>query len=89
MNNVIIVGRKPGIRYVTAIITIFNSGKKEVVVRARGRNISTSVDVVNMLRRSFLSELTIKDVKIGTETVETGGKTRYVSFIEITLRVRG
>ena len=33
----VIVGRKKAIRYVTACITLFNRGEREIVLRARGR----------------------------------------------------
>jgi len=43
--NVIYVGRKPPMSYVLAVVTQFNtSGSEEVVIKARGRAISTTVD---------------------------------------------
>ncbi|MDW8092177.1 MAG: DNA/RNA-binding protein AlbA [Nitrososphaerota archaeon] len=83
--NTVIVGRKSAIRYVTAIVTIFNSGSSEVRLRARGRHISRSVDVVNLLRGAFLSDVRVKEMRIGTDMLMREGRTRPVSFIEIVL----
>ena len=37
--NIVLIGRKPVMNYVTACITFFNSGEKQVIVKARGRAI--------------------------------------------------
>ncbi len=42
--NVIYVGQKPPMSYVLAVVTQFNSGSHEVILKARGRAISTAVD---------------------------------------------
>ena len=36
--NVIYVGRKPPMNYVLAVVTQFNSGSDEVIIKARGIN---------------------------------------------------
>jgi len=86
--NTVYIGRKPILAYVTAIMTCFNRNPKPetVVVKARGRSISAAVDVVEVTRNRFLSDLK-SEVTIGTEQMqgEEGG-TRNVSTIEITLR---
>jgi len=43
------------------------------------------VDTAEILRRSFVSDAYVKDVKISTETFTVDNKTRSVSSIEITL----
>lgn len=53
--------------YVVACITFFNAGEKEVVVKARGRTISSAVDTVELLKRAFVKDLEIKSIEIGTE----------------------
>lgn len=80
---IIIVGKKPVIKYVTACITVFNRGERSLTLRARGKRISNCVDVVNQLRRSFITDLTIKQIEIGTETLGQSDKYRYISYIEI------
>jgi DNA-binding protein len=83
----VIVGLKPVMNYVVACMTLFNSGTEQVKVRARGRNISKAVDVVEMLRRVFLADLNIADIKIGTEHhTKPEGKEASVSVIELFLR---
>jgi len=84
--NVVLIGRKPVMNYVVARLTFFNSGEKEVTVKARGRAISRSVDTIELLRRAFVKGLGIKNIKIGTEemTREDGQKSN-VSTIEITV----
>ena len=85
--NVVYIGRKPAMSYVLAIITSFTgSDATYVTLKARGRSITTAVDVAEITRRKFMKELNIGTIKIGTEEIqqEEGG-TRNVSTIEITL----
>ena len=73
--------------YVLAIITSFTgSDAKEVTLKARGRAITTAVDVAEITRRRFMKELNVGKITIGTEEIqqEEGG-TRNVSTIEIAL----
>lgn len=86
-DNVVLIGRKPVMNYVTACITFFNSGEKQVVVKARGRAICRAVDTVELLRRAFIQDLEIKDIDIGTEELvrAEGGQKSNISTIEITV----
>ncbi|NOZ81937.1 MAG: DNA-binding protein Alba [Candidatus Micrarchaeota archaeon] len=84
--NVVLVGKKPAMSYVLACVTQFNDGKKEVVLRARGRAISHAVDVAEIVRNKFLSDVKVKDIKISTEEIEgENGEKVNVSAIEIVL----
>ena len=85
-DNVVFIGKKPAMAYVMATITQFTAGQKEVHIKARGRSISTCVDVAEIVKNKFLPDAKITDIKIGTEqiTVE-GGATIGVSTMEITL----
>jgi DNA-binding protein Alba len=86
-SNVVYIGRKPTMSYVLAIVTSFSgSDAKEVTLKARGRAITTAVDVAEITRRKFMKELNVSKITIGTEEIkqEEGG-TRNVSTIEITL----
>ena len=47
-DNVIYVGRKPPMNYVLAVVTQFNSGSDEVIIKARSRSISTAVDAAEI-----------------------------------------
>jgi len=83
-SNTIYIGKKPTMNYVLAVVTQFNSGSGEVVVKARGRSISRAVDVAEIVRSRFVPGSRVKDVQITTEKV-TGedGRTANVSSIEI------
>ena len=84
--SVVLIGRKPVMNYVIACLTFFNSGEKEVTVKARGRAISTAVDTIELLRRAFVKDLGIKNIKIGTEEMlREDGQKSNVSTIEITV----
>jgi DNA-binding protein len=85
--NVIYVGRKPPMSYVLAVVTQFNSGSDEVIIKARGRSISTAVDTAEIVRNRFATDTEVKEIKIGTESItdEEEGRTSNVSSIEIYL----
>lgn len=83
-DNVVLIGKKPVMNYVTACITFFNSGEKQVIVKARGRAISRAVDTVELLRRAFVKDLEINYIKIDTEELyKVEGEKSNVSTIEI------
>ncbi|MEM0465490.1 MAG: DNA-binding protein Alba [Candidatus Pacearchaeota archaeon] len=88
-DNIIFVGIKPFMNYVTGVVMQFkNKGQKEVVVSARGKFISKAVDVVEVARRTFLKEenIQVKDIKISSEQFENKeGKRIFVSSIDIHL----
>jgi len=83
--NAVLIGKKPVMNYVTACITFFNSGEKQVIVKARGRAICRAVDTIELLRRAFVKDLEIKRIAINTEELvrTEGGQKSNVSTIEI------
>jgi len=84
--NVVLVGKKPVMNYVVACMTIFNSGADSITVKARGRAISKAVDVVELIRRSFLKDLEIKSISIGTqELISQDGRKSSLSAIDIVI----
>ena len=87
--NVVFIGSKPFMNYVTGVVMQFTTkGSKEVVVKARGKFISRAVDVAEVATKRFLKEhdVKIKDIKIDSEEFENKeGKKVNVSTIEITL----
>lgn len=88
--NVIFIGTKPFMNYVTGTIMQFTTkDSEEVVIKARGSFISRAVNVAEVVRKRFLKEknLQIKDIKIDSEELKNkDGKKINVSTIEITLR---
>ena len=83
--NIVFIGTKPVMNYVLAVITQFNEGSDEVVLKARGRAISRAVDVAEIVRNRFLQSLVVKNIQIGTEAVQSEAGPANVSTIEITL----
>ena len=86
-SNTVFIGRKPVLNYVLACMTLFKSGQEEIVIKARGRSISTAVDVVEVTRKRFMPDLKVADISIGTEELtspDRQGPTN-VSTIEIKL----
>jgi len=86
-DNVIFVGNKPPMNYVTAIIAQFNSsGSNEVTLKARGGAITRAVDAAEITRNRFMTDLIVKSINIGTEALTNEeGRTSNVSSIEICL----
>ena len=84
--SVVFVGKKPFMNYVTGVVMQFNSGAKEVTVKARGKYISRAVDVAEVVRNRFVQDVKLKDIRINSEefTGEDGKKVR-ISTIEIVL----
>ncbi len=84
--NLVIMGIKPIMNYVVACLTLFNEGSETVLIRARGKHISKAVDMVQLLRRIFLKDAVIKDVRVGTDILtRDDGREAKISIIEITL----
>lgn len=86
-SNSVLIGRKPVMNYVLACITLFHGGAKEVNIKARGRAISRAVDVAEIIRRKFLSDVKVGNINIGTEQVQSNNRNAptNVSTIEIML----
>ena len=83
--NTVLVGRKPPINYVMAAMKLLSDeGVDEVVIKARGRNICTAVDAVEMLKDLFMKDVVIKKIDIYKEEIEDEqGRKRSVTAIEI------
>lgn len=86
-DNIVYIGKKPTMNYVLAVATQFNSGSTTVTIKARGKSISTAVDVAEIVRNRFVQDLTVDDIRISTEVLEgEEGKKSNVSSIEIFLK---
>ena len=81
----ILVGSKPVMNYVLAVVTQFHSGSPVVTLRARGKAINTAVDAAEIVRNRFLQGAEVKDVRIGTEQVSGDRGTVKVSTITIAM----
>lgn len=83
-DETIYVGSKPILAYVTAVVTSLQRSNS-VKVMARGRAISSAVDVVEVTKRSFITDINVDDIVIGTERLGEEGHKRNVSTISIQL----
>lgn len=88
--NIIYIGGKPFMNYVTGVIVQFNmNNATEVVIKSRGKFISKAVDVAEISKRKFLKDknIVVKEVKIGSEEFENKeGRMVNVSVLEIVLK---
>jgi|TARA_Y100000310_G_scaffold342269_1_gene444777 DNA-binding protein len=88
--NIVFIGGKPFMNYVTGVVMQFNThNAPEVIVKARGKFISKAVDVSEVARRKFLvdQKITVKEIKIDSEEFENKeGRTVNVSIMDIVLK---
>ena len=87
--DVVFIGNKPPMSYVMAIMTALSSGAiTEITLKARGRAITTAVDVAEITSNRFMKDLAVTSIGIGTEEMparEGENRSRSVSTIEIKL----
>jgi DNA-binding protein len=84
-DNIIYIGRKPAMSYVMATLATFNNNNETVHLKARGRAISTAVDVAEITRNRYMTEMEHPKIIIGTEQVEDDRGPRNVSTMTITM----
>jgi len=84
-DNTVFIGKKNVMSYVLAVVTQFNNGQSEVIIKARGKAISRAVDVAEVVRQRFDTNVQLRDIQISTEEVDGEDGPVKVSAIEITL----
>jgi len=88
-DNVVFIGNKPFMNYVTGVVMQFTKqNNNQVTIKARGKFISKAVDVAEVTTKRFLNDqgVKVKDIKIDSEEFENKeGKKVNVSTIEIVL----
>jgi len=84
-DNTVLIGTKPLMSYVLAVVTQFNNGNSEVVIKARGKSIVRAVDTAEVSTRQFLTGIVKKSISISTDSVETDDGPTNISSIEIVL----
>jgi len=83
--NIVFIGRKPILNYCTAVLEVLRNSDT-VTMKARGTAISTAVDVAEVTRSRFLSNLKIDSIEIGTEELTNeDGRPRNVSTMTIVM----
>jgi DNA-binding protein len=83
-DNIIYIGRKPAMSYVMATLATFNNSET-VHLKARGRAITTAVDVAEITRNRYMNKMEHPEITIGTEQVEDDRGKRNVSTMTIIL----
>jgi DNA-binding protein len=71
--------------YVMATLATFNNDNETVHLKARGRAITTAVDVAEITRKRYMNGMEHPEITIGTEQVEDDRGTRNVSTMTIIL----
>jgi len=73
--------------YVLAVVTEFNTGASEVVIKARGRVTAKAIDVAEIVKNRFLKEVVIDKIVTDTEVLPSkDGRNVSVSSLEITMK---
>ncbi len=65
-DNTIYIGRKPVMSYVMATLATFNHNEV-IQIKARGRSITTAVDVAEITRNRYMTGMEKPEITIGTE----------------------
>ncbi|HWQ17972.1 MAG TPA: DNA-binding protein Alba [Sulfolobales archaeon] len=88
--NTVLVGKKPVMSYVLAILQLASQGVDEIIVKARGRAISRAVDAVEIVRNRFLKNgIVVERINIGSEELQSKeGRRSRVSTIEIVIKIK-
>ncbi len=88
-DNIIFVGGKPFMNYVTGVVMQFTTkNASEVIISARGKFISRAVDISEVATKRFLKDqgISVKNIKIDSEEFNNKeGKQVNVSTIDIIL----
>ena len=71
--------------YVMATLATFNKNET-VLLKARGRAITTAVDVAEITRNRYMNGMELPEISIGTEQVEDDRGMRNVSSMTIILK---
>ena len=85
-SNTIFIGKKPPSVYALAVVSLFNEGQKQVLVKARGNAIVPAVNISQMVKHKFIPTLQIGRIEISTEELTSeDGKMHRVSSMLIPL----
>jgi len=85
-DNIVFIGNKPPLSYVFAVVTQFKSGTNEVILKARGKLISRAVDVIEILKNKFMTDVLVEKITTSTEALKNEKGDVNVSVITIALK---
>ena len=84
--NTVYIGKRPMMDYVLAVVSQLHAGTGDVIIKARGKSISRAVDVAEIVRNRYVTDATVREIRIATETLQgEEGRVANVSSIEIFL----
>ena len=84
--GIIYIGNEDSFIYFPDVLSFLSRDNIDnVILKSRGRAINVAVDVAEQVRNRFSSEIKseVRNVEIGTESVNSDNKSRRVSFINI------
>ncbi len=82
----VMIGRKHVNKYISACIVLLHSGVDKLDIRARGQYIPKAIEVVEKLRRHYVVDLKIEDVRLSSDMVTHRDEgLRRISAIRILL----
>lgn len=86
--NEILVGKKPLMNYVKAIILQLNlKGFEEVFIKARGEKIVKAIDLIEVVKEKKLVGIIVEDIVIGSHYLKNDkDEENRVSYILIKIR---
>lgn len=88
--NTVLIGKKPVMNYVIAVLTLVHQGVRDIVIKARGRAISKAVDTAEIIKKRFLpGKVEYGKIHIDSQTITNPqGREARVSVIEIELKIK-
>ncbi len=88
-DNVVFIGVKPFMNYVTSVVMQFTTqNAEEVIIKSRGKFMNRAIDVSEVATKRFLEgQIEVKEIKINSEEFKNQeGRNVRVSTLEITLK---
>jgi DNA-binding protein len=64
--NIVYIGNKPVMNYVLAVVTQINEEVSKVHLKARERAISRCVDVAEIVKNRFITDVEVESIEICT-----------------------
>ncbi|RLE65119.1 MAG: hypothetical protein DRJ49_03245 [Thermoprotei archaeon] len=82
----VVIGRKHVNKYISTCIVLLHSGVDKLDIRARGQHIPKAIEVVEKLRKHYVIDLKVEDIRISSDMVAHHNEgLRRVSTIRILL----
>ena len=73
--------------YVLACLTTIQSGTDVLIIKARGNAISKAVNVAQITLNRFVSDLSVKNITISTEQIQTDNSPTPIDVRSIAIQL--